>query len=135
MAKVYDMKREGWNEYYELRVSKNQKEMVKDMIKIYKLNKWPLENDFDCTQGLVYPIYNSEKFAICFLHEDRLGPGVVSHEMLHVAFAHERNILRFKMDYGPKIGVDEERVAYFMTSLMAGVYETLYENKHIKSKL
>jgi hypothetical protein len=47
--------------------------------------------------------------------------------------AHERFVIRYGMDYGPQIGEDEERLAYYLTSSIKGVYNTLYENKHIRN--
>ena len=128
------MKRDGWKDFWELRVSKNQKEMARDIGKVSKGWSEVLVIGGG-THGLVKPISSTDGFyAICFLHEDCLGAGVVGHEMLHVAMAHERFVLQFGMSYGDNTGDDEERLCYFLTALLKGVYDVLYENKHIKKK-
>jgi hypothetical protein len=67
-----------------------------------------------------------------FVAEDGLGVGIIAHECLHVAMAHERFVLCYGMNYGPQIDEDEERLAYFLTSTVRGVYDMLYEHEHIK---
>jgi len=70
-------------------------------------------------------------YAYMHLNEENLGVGVVAHECLHVAFAHER-MMMFNMIYGDGCGRDEERIAYHLTDIIRGVYEVLNKNGHIK---
>jgi len=70
-------------------------------------------------------------FAYMHLNEEHLGVGVIAHECLHVAFAHERMIM-FDCSYGADCGQDEERLAYLLTDIIRGVYDVLYKNGHIK---
>jgi hypothetical protein len=134
-TKIYKMQRDGWLDHFEMHVSKTSKEMREHIEKLFK--EWHCEIPSDGwseTRGLVHPVQSIEgPFAYLFLAENALGVGVVAHECLHVAMSHERFVLRFGMNYGDQIGEDEERLAYYLTSCARGVYETLYENKHIKA--
>lgn len=131
---VYEMRRDGWTDYFELHVSPNAQAMRQHIIAEFGKYGFPVDADrYQETHGLVRPILSPDGiFALCFLHEGMLGAGVVAHECLHVAMAHERFVLRFGMAYGSDIGTDEERLAYFLTDTVKGVYNTLYENGHIK---
>jgi hypothetical protein len=83
-------------------------------------------NTFDDKTGNRDPL-----FSVVHLNENNLGGGVVGHECLHVALAHERMTM-FGMQYGEECGTDEERLAYLLTDIIKGVYSALYDNKHIK---
>jgi hypothetical protein len=130
------MRRDGWNCYFELHVSKNARTMRKHIEKVSQVDGWNIPTEeWENTRGLVHPIFAyTGPFAYLFIAEDGLGAGIVAHECLHVAMAHERLVLRFGMNYGPEIGEDEERLAYFLTKCIKGVYDVLYENKHIDNK-
>ena len=131
---VYKMQRDGWLDHFEMHVSKTSEDMRSHIAKLFK--EWGCDIPIDGwaeTRGLVHPVQPIEgPFAYLFLAEDALGVGVVAHECLHVATSHERFVLRFGMNYGDNIGEDEERLAYFLTSCVSGVYDTLYEHGHIK---
>jgi hypothetical protein len=131
---VYKMERDRWNDYFELHVSKTSEDMRSHIEKLF--NEWKCEiphDGWDETRGLVHPVISIDgPFAYLFLAEDALGVGVVAHECLHVATSHERCVMKYGMDYGDEIGEDEERLAYFLSSCTRGVYNTLYENGHIK---
>lgn len=131
---VYEMRRDGWLDYFEMHVSPNSKEMRSYIEFIAKRGGWEVPADkWEETRGMVHPMHSvAGPFAYLFLAEDYLGVGVISHECLHIAMAHERWVLRFGMGYGVEIGDDEERLGYFLSSAVRGVYNTLYENKHIK---
>lgn len=139
---IYEMRRDGWRDYFELHVSPNAHAMRMHAEATYRKIMHPLPEGWASTIGVVLPLYRTSGgvgdglFAYCFLNEQDLGAGVVSHECLHVAFAHERFVLQFGMDYGDGMGdhtmVDEERLAYFLTATVKGVYNTLYDNGHIK---
>jgi hypothetical protein len=132
---VYDMRRDGWNDYFQLFVSPNAKAMRRLIAS--KFAKWgcPLPTDgWTETRGMFKPISSDDgSFGCMFLAEDGLGVSIVSHECLHAAMAHERFILRFGMNYGPQIGNDEERLCYFFDNCLSGVYATLRENGHVKA--
>lgn len=144
---VYEMKRDGWNDYFLMHVSKSS-ESMRSYIES-KFKEWGCDipkEGWDGTRGLVHPtawivevgikdkklVSLEAPFAHLFLAEDYLGVGVVAHECLHVAMTHERFVIRFKMQYGQDIDDDEERLAYFLSSCVRGVYNTLYEHGHIK---
>jgi len=133
---VYTMRRDGWNDYFEMHVSPTDKLMRNHAEEIAKRDGWGIQLEgWNETQGLVHPMSSiSGPFAYMFLSEDSLREDIVAHECLHIATSHERFVLRFGMDYGPQIGADEERLAYFMTSVIRGVYDILHEYKHIKPK-
>ena len=138
---VYQMCRDGWRDYFELHVSPTQKTMLNHAEKIYAEAKHELPDNWSDTLGLVLPMtrvtggLNDGLFAYCFLNMEHLGVGIVSHECLHVSMAHERFVLQFKMEYGDGIQSlkDEERLAHFLTQTVSGVYNVLYDNKHIKA--
>lgn len=132
---VYIMRRDGWNDYFEMHVSPNAHAMRMHAEAIAKRDGWTVPSEgWAETRGMVHPMQSIEgPFAYLFLNEDSLGSGIVAHECLHVAMAHERFVIRYGMDYGPQIGEDEERLAYYLTSSIKGVYNTLYENKHIRT--
>jgi hypothetical protein len=135
--KIYVMRREGWNDCFLLHIFKDSKSMRKYIVDLAKKEGWTVPTDgWDETRGMVHPMITTDNvYAYMFLAEDSLGVGVVSHESLHVAMAHERYVLRFGMSYGPEVGSDEERLAYYLTSVTRGVYSILYENGHIKGKV
>lgn len=137
---VYEMRRAGWRDFFELHVSPNPQAMRMHAEAIYRKVMHPIPEGWESTIGLVLPLCmsingrDSGLFAYCFLNEKDLGAGVVSHECLHVAMAHERFVLQFGMNYGEgyETLADEERLAYFLTETVKGVYNTLYDNGHIK---
>jgi hypothetical protein len=133
-AAVYIMRRDGWCDYFELHVSPTSAIMREHAEEVASRDGWTVPSvGWDTTRGMVHPMLSLDgPFAYLFLAEDYLGAGVVSHECLHVAMAHERFVLRFGMAYGDQIGEDEERLAYFLTDTVKGVYNTLYEHGHIK---
>jgi hypothetical protein len=133
-AVIYIMRKEGWKETWEMHISKTPESMRDHIKAMYR--KWKIKDprDYGDAIGLVHPVLSTGSiFAYCFLNEGHLGAGVVSHECLHVAMAHERFVLRFGMNYGDSIGDDEERLAYYLTSCVRGAYDTLYDNDHIKT--
>jgi len=134
-TKIYNLSRIDWNDEFELHVSKTAKTMRNHIKSMYK--QWGLkykESEFDDTLGMVHPVRSTGNlFAYCFLNEENLGAGVVSHECGHIAMAHERFVLRFAMNYGDNCNDDEERMLHYMASCVKGVYEILYANNHIKA--
>lgn len=134
---VYAIHRDGWRDYFELHVSQTAKFMRKHIEVLFGEWGCPLPTDgWAETRGLVHPVESfSGPFAYMFIAEDGTGVGVIAHECLHVALAHERYVLRYGMDYGEEIGEDEERLAYFLTSAIRGVYNVLYDNGHIKGEI
>lgn len=133
LAAIYEMRRDGWRDYFLLHVSPDAKKMRAHAEEVAKGEGWPIPSEgWGVTRGLVHPMHSLDgPFAHLFLAEDGLGSGIVAHECLHVAMAHERFVLRFAMAYGDEIGEDEERLAYFLTDCIKGVYSTLYDHGHI----
>lgn len=131
---IYEMRRDGWNDFFELHISKTDKDMRRHIEEVAKKEYWldtvlPL----DRTLGLVHPFISTEPcFAYCFLSEEHLGTKIVAHECLHVAMAHERFVFCYGMDYGDECGPHEERLAYYFGEALDGVYATLIEHGHCK---
>lgn len=135
---VYEMRRPDWRSYFELHVHKSAREMRK------ALAADPLASFVDDgeTAGIVMPVSTIDwktgerggLFAYMHLNEERLGAGVVAHECLHAALAHERMTM-FEMHYGNECGSDEERLAYLLTDIVRCVYDALHKNGHIKPNL
>lgn len=138
-TEVYRITRKGWNDCFELHVSPTRKAMhayIKKYYANHKLgNPSVLSSEDGNVNGMVQPIKidNDGVFAIMFLNEEHLGGGTVAHERLHVAMTHERKVLMFGMHYSGEINDDEERLAYYLTDCVKGVYDALYDNKHIKA--
>lgn len=134
MAKKYDMLREHWTDYYAIRVSKTIATMRRD-IKTYAAEdgEWA-EEDESSTVAMCHPYTSnpSGPFAVLFFNEERLDEGIVSHEVLHLAFAHERWILRFDGDYGAQCGPHEERLCYYHSEQLMAILLVLRENGHIE---
>lgn len=125
--KIYEMRKDGWNDYWEIYVFATCKDMQR-----YLREHW-IECESD-TRALVHPVRGGGLiYAECYLNEEYLGSGLLSHEMVHVAMAHERKN-GFGMNYGPEIGNDEERLAYFQGDCMDGCVNTLRDNGHIKKE-
>lgn len=115
---VYEMRRDGWLDYFELHVSPTAQAMQQHARATFEKYGFQKE-EFRDTLGLVHPVQSPDGiFAFCFLNEQDLGAGVVAHECLHVAMAHERYILHFGMNYGDGFEdlADEERLAHFLMS-------------------
>jgi hypothetical protein len=75
--------------------------------------------------------YIGECYGIIFLNEQNLTFNVIIHECLHSSLAHERDIERYKMDYGDDTDIEhEERFAYYHGWLAAEVLRVLKENKY-----
>jgi hypothetical protein len=130
---VYIMGRDDWTDTWELHVSNTAKIMRNHITKFSKETCGVEEKDVSDTLGMVHPVNSTGNcFAYCFLNEENLGAGIVAHECGHVAFAHERFVLRFGMNYGNDCNENEERVLHFMTDCIKGVYNVLYAHKHIK---
>lgn len=80
-----------------------------------------------------YPgTFTSDMFGTMFLSEDHLGAGYVAHECLHAAMTHERQRIRFDMNYGNDCDDHEERLAYYLTYCVREVWNTLIDNGHVK---
>lgn len=134
---VYDMRRDGWVCYFEMHVSPTAQAMRSHIRSFYAKRKRPVPDNLKDTLGMVSPlkssyVANKDPFAFLFLNEENMGGAIVGNECLHVAMAHERFVLCFGMGYGPEIGTDEERLAYFFSDCIKGVFNTLYEHGHIK---
>jgi hypothetical protein len=87
--------------------------------------------------GRVVPIEGipqGNEYAHMFLNEKDLTIGVLSHECLHVAMAHERLVYKFAMCYGDEITDDEERLCYYHTYVIRAVVECLDKNNHWSRK-
>jgi len=63
---------------------------------------------------------------ICYA--EKLGAGLISHEMLHCAFWHERLIEEnADAEFGDECGEDEERICYTLTELVRQFVDKCYD--------
>jgi len=135
---IYQIKKPGWNATFIVHVSKTRKAMVKATLDFYKQMKWdPKFDNIDNNETFgrviqIEGIPQKNEFAHMFLNEQDLDIGVLTHECLHVALAHERLIFRFGMCYGDEITDDEERLCYYHTHAVRAVYDLLIANNHWK---
>lgn len=61
-------------------------------------------------------------------YRDRLGAGIVAHEMLHAAMHYERLVNQnTNATFTPNIGKEEERLAHTLTDLVRQFTETAYK--------
>lgn len=73
-----------------------------------------------------------EKIGELLFVQDRLGTGVISHELLHAALWHERLVHENKTaTFGEHIGEAEERMAHTHTAFIIKFVNTLYAKKII----
>lgn len=64
------------------------------------------------------------------LCKDRLGSGLIAHEMGHCAFWYDRLINgNTKAEYGEEIGESEERVLYLLSSFVKDLVNKIYSLK------
>jgi hypothetical protein len=137
-VKRYVMRRDGWLDYFVMKVYSTPSNLR------HGVTRDGGEPDPTC-EGLVQPnvllyrdgtlgAFSSTMFATVYLCEPRLrlSPGYLAHECLHIAFAHERFILRYKMEYGPQCSAQEERLAYYHMDIVDGVTKTLRKGGHIR---
>jgi hypothetical protein len=134
---VYEMRRDGWNDYWRMSIYKNNAELLRG------LKDEGIDDGTDNTLALVHPTatytkekehgdFSSSMFATLFLSLDNLGSEVLCHESVHIGMAHERFVEWFGMAYGDQCGKNEERLAYYIGSVFSGIVTTLRENKHIE---
>lgn len=138
---IYPQK--GMKECFTLIVAPTVKEIRSEIRRVFrKIEREP--EDVPGTAGMFSPActifnskhpggFNSDMFGYMFLAEEMLGAGYVAHECLHAAMAHERQRIRFSMDYGDNCNDHEERLAYYLTDCVREVWITLLENGHVKA--
>lgn len=137
--KIYIRAKCGW--FLILRVFKNQAQMHKAMD---KANKDPVgcAGMFSPTGityetypgGIWYGPYYQGCLGVIWLYEKQFGAGVVGHECLHAAMCAIRRIERFDMRFDAEdIDENEEKLGEYFTIITQGVYNILYDNKHIKT--
>lgn len=132
-VKSYKMTREGWDSYWELRISKTRKRMREDISNFRKKEEYKTLEDIEHIYALVMPLsvfsrdqesgkfYEDLKFAVMFLNEENMEPEVIAHESLHLAMCHER-FIRFNMNYENNSSIrNEERLAYFLMDCVKSV--------------
>jgi len=133
---IYDMRRDSWNDYWQMRVYKTLKAMRAE------LAEEVIDSNGD-TLALVQPssgytpkgeetIFNGPMFATLYVCEERMGSELLCHEAVHIAMAHERHVMRFGMKYGGTCDEDEERLAYYIGRVFRGIVETLREHGHME---
>lgn len=115
----------------------------KKMHQWYKVNEvdFGYRNEAGNFAGMVLPYEwikvdkdgNEERFAeigTVLLWKNRLGSGVIAHEMLHCALWYERLINGNKQaTFGEHIGDEEERLAYLLTDFTRILIKQLYALK------
>ena len=134
---IYDMHRDGWNDYWRMAVYKTNKAMLKGLadegIKDFTADTLALVHpSATYTHKDEYGGFASDMFATLFVSQENMGSEVLCHESVHIALAHERYVLRYGMDYGDDCNPDEERLAYFTGKVFRGIVETLRRHKHME---
>lgn len=130
---IYELRREGWEDYFELHVSPTLRSMRIHIAKTLKEDGKKKQENLEDTLALVSPrITWDGPFAQMFVNEEHLGVGILAHESLHVALAHERFVLRFSGNYGSGVSENEERLAYFLSDTIRGVINLLREQGHLE---
>ena len=123
---VYEIRRDGWFPFFEVRLSHTPLLMRSDIISYFSKFHLAPPSGLDETAALVHSVVDtSGLFCILFLNRERLTPEILCHEALHIAMSHERHVLGFLMSYGPSCGENEERLAYFQGRVFAGLISTL----------
>jgi hypothetical protein len=137
--RIYTMRKGDDKWYFDLHVYPTLKAMHRGM---GHMDKGIGGISFDSkTLGLVHPVGKQslvdgvwiEDGLYCqlFLNEEHLTNEIVTHECVHVALSYERYCNGKEIpSYGAEISEDEERLAYLIGELTAGVFETLAENGH-----
>lgn len=135
MTKHY-IRREGWYDYFIVKIYKSARNMR------IGITKDGGEPDNTCV-GLVRPTnrlikegyvgeFTSNMFATMYLNEEYLTIDIISHECTHMAFAHERFVARYRMDYGAQCGRQEERLAYYLGDISMAVVRMLRRGGYIR---
>jgi hypothetical protein len=76
-------------------------------------------------------------FCVIFLNEKEMTYNTIIHECIHAAFAHEKYIERFELDYSGEDDITfgashEERLAYYMGWLAAEVLQLLKKQGYLR---
>jgi hypothetical protein len=134
---IYEMRRGTWNDYWRVAIYKNNAALKKGLKAEGIVDATPdtlalVHSTASYTKKLEWGDFTSSMFATLFLSLDNMGTEILCHESVHIGMAHERFINRFKMEYGDQCGTNEERLAYYIGSVMRGLVETLRENGHIE---
>ena len=125
---VYDIRRPGWADYFQLHVSGTAEEMYHRAKRIAKPLSFTGISDDDAAMVLpIYTICSDGLIAHMMLCQEYLSHGIIAHECLHVGMARERFLLRFGMDYGDGLTPldNEERLAYYVGDIVELVTECL----------
>ena len=139
---IYDLRRPGYRDYYEMHVSKTMKIMHDHIAKLCGDIGVPVNPSLPDIQAMVKPMFrwirtekrDSGLYCYLFLNEEHLDERTIAHECLHVAMCHERCVLEFRMNYAEDMfdTDDEERLAYFLGDVVEGVYCALRKGKHLR---
>jgi hypothetical protein len=142
--KEYSIQRPGFTDRVEVRVYKNAQKMrngnLLEQRKYYKRFNIAPDNAI----GIFFRspafkpkgnenVFSGETVGIIFLNEQNLTYDVIIHECCHCAFAHEKDINCYKMDYGDDADIEhEERFCYYLDWLAAEVLQLLKQQGYFK---
>lgn len=129
-AIVFDTKAEmySWYEKYKRRIGESHPHSI-DVVDFEAIcmPHWvegkTKSGDWEILKELGYVLF----------HKDQLGAGIVSHEMGHCAFWHERFVNKnLNAEFGEDAGDAEERFLYTLTALVSSFYRKAYKLKLIE---
>jgi hypothetical protein len=73
--------------------------------------------------------FTSNAFATMYLNQEWMGVDLLSHECVHLALAHDRFVLRYRMYYGTQCGAAEEALAYYQGDALNSLIKLLFKEK------
>ena len=137
MVYRYMFKKDDYTDYFVILMYKNRKQMYTGIKKYEKENKIR-SVIMDGLSGRVYPQNRYDKlgnmlFAVCFLNEEDANMDIISHECLHIAFAHEEQVFCYTGTYSNLLNTieEQERICYYYGEILRSVMNTLKINKHL----
>ena len=136
--KSYKLSHADTKWYFDVQVHETKDQMHAAIQEWYEGIEDP--NKYSDCLGMVCPSMNlmvdgedliaKGNYAMVFLNEEHLTFEILTHECGHIAFAYERSVSEFDMSYGESCGENEERFAYALGRISAGLIETLIQGGH-----
>jgi hypothetical protein len=146
----FEIRRPGFTDYLTLRVFKSPGAMRRGYRAEYEnwFKKFD-ENGLDAAIGICFKtpymenkhnnkeLMTCNNFCIIFLNEKEMSYNTVIHECVHAAFAHEKYIERFALDYSGEEDITfgcshEERLCYYTGWLAAEALRVLRKQGYLR---
>jgi hypothetical protein len=150
VTRTYEFRPDGaFFVWVSVHISDTRKEMLAYIKRFFERRGSPIEDDPGTaaqntpTSIRGFPPYKGswycDRFTNVFLnHQDiRRNPHeIIPHEALHAAMTHERQVQHFDMCYSPDGDTidDEERLAYKVGQIAAGLHRTLAKDRKARAK-